>query len=122
MIHHVALETARADGPAAEAFWRLLGFEPVDPPHALRERAAWLEHAGTQVHLLWNDAPTAPPKGHVAVVLEGYDAAVERLRAAGHDVEPRQEHWGEPRAFVSAPGGHRVEVMAGPPASRVRPA
>jgi hypothetical protein len=39
------------------------------------------------------------------------------LRAGGHEVEPRAEHWGAPRAFTRAPGGHRVELMAAPPAS-----
>jgi catechol 2,3-dioxygenase-like lactoylglutathione lyase family enzyme len=115
VIQHVALETARADGEAAEEFWRLLGFEPVDPPPTLRERAAWLQKGATQVHLLWSDDPMAPPEGHVAVVADDYAATIERLREAGHEVDPRREHWGAPRAFVRAPGGHRVEVMAAPP-------
>jgi catechol 2,3-dioxygenase-like lactoylglutathione lyase family enzyme len=115
VIQHVALETARSDAEAAEGFWRLLGFEPVDPPQPLRERAAWLQRGPTQVHLVWADQPVAPPEGHTAVVLDDYDAAVEGLRAAGHEVEPRTQHWGAPRAFVRAPGGHRVEIMAAPP-------
>jgi catechol 2,3-dioxygenase-like lactoylglutathione lyase family enzyme len=115
VIQHVALETARSDGEAAAAFWRLLGFEPVDPPESLRGRAAWLQRGSTQVHLLWSDDPVAPPKGHAAVVVDDYDGTLERLREAGHEVEPRPEHWGAPRAFVSAPGGHRVEVMSAPP-------
>ena len=116
MIQHVALETRRADAEAAEAFWRLLGFEPVEPPPSLRERAAWLQLGSTQVHLLWSDEPVAPPEGHAAVVIADYEGTLERLREAGHEVEPRSEHWGAPRAFVRAPGGHRVEVMAAPPA------
>jgi catechol 2,3-dioxygenase-like lactoylglutathione lyase family enzyme len=115
MLQHVALETSRADGPAAEAFWRLLGFEPVEPPETLRDRAAWLQRGPTQVHLLWRDHPVAPPEGHAAVVVDDYEKTLERLREAGHEVEPRQEHWGAPRAFARAPGGHRVEVMAAPP-------
>jgi catechol 2,3-dioxygenase-like lactoylglutathione lyase family enzyme len=115
VIQHVALETARTDAEAAVAFWRLLGFEPVDPPESLRQRAAWLERGGTQVHLLWSDHPVAPPQGHPAVVVDDYEATLERLRASGHEVDPRRAHWGAPRAFVRAPGGHRVEVMAAPP-------
>jgi len=115
VIQHVALETSRADGEAAQTFWRLLGFAPVLPPETLRERAAWLERGSTQIHLLWHDAPTAPPEGHVAVVVEDYDGTIDRLRSAGHEPEPRTEHWGAPRAFVRAPGGHRVELMAAPP-------
>jgi catechol 2,3-dioxygenase-like lactoylglutathione lyase family enzyme len=116
VIQHVALETRRGDGEAAATFWRLLGFEPVEPPKTLRERAAWLQRGTTQIHLLWHDQPTAAPEGHVAVVLDDYEGTLERLRAAGHDVEPRTEHWGAARAFVRSPGGHRVEVMAAPPA------
>ena len=115
MIQHVALETRREDGEAAAAFWRLLGFEDVEPPESLRERATWLQRGPTQVHLLWSDAPLAPDEGHTAVVVEGYEEVVERLRGAGFEVEPRAEHWGAPRSFVRAPGGHRVELMAAPP-------
>ena len=115
VIQHVALETARTDAAAAEEFWQLLGFDPVEPPETLRDHAAWLQKGATQVHLLWSDAPVIPPEGHVAVVADDYDATIARLREAGYLVDPRREHWGAPRAFVSAPGGHRVEVMAAPP-------
>ena len=118
MIQHVALETSREDGPAAEAFWRLLGFEPVDPPSTLRERAAWLERGSTQVHMLGKERPTAPQEGHTAVVLDDYEGTLERLQDAGHEVDPRKEHWGSPRAFVRAPGGHLVEVRERPPPPR----
>ena len=115
MIQHVALEMAPADGPAAERFWRLLGFRPVKPPPTLSDQAAWLQSGQTQVHLLWTEDPVAPPKGHAAVVLDDYDRTLARLRDAGYEVESRKEHWAVPRAFVRAPGGHRVEVMAAPP-------
>jgi catechol 2,3-dioxygenase-like lactoylglutathione lyase family enzyme len=117
MIQHVALETLRADALVAAAFWQELGFALVTPPETLRDRAAWLEREGTQIHLLWTEAPTAPRAGHVAVVVPDYEAAVGRLRAGGYEVEPRTEHWGAPRAFTRAPGGHRVELMAAPPTS-----
>jgi catechol 2,3-dioxygenase-like lactoylglutathione lyase family enzyme len=115
VLQHVALETARSDGEAATAFWRLLGFEEIDPPESLRHRAGWLQRDGTQIHLLWSEEPVAPPEGHAAVVVEDYEAALTRLREAGHPVEERTAHWGAPRAFARAPGGHRVELMAAPP-------
>jgi catechol 2,3-dioxygenase-like lactoylglutathione lyase family enzyme len=120
MIHHVAIETAPTDGPAATAFWIALGFVVVEPPPSLRDRAAWLEREGTQIHLLWTDEPIVVPHGHVAVVVSDYRATLERLRADGHTVEERSEHWGAPRAFAWSPDGHRVELMAAPPVSSRR--
>jgi len=115
VIQHVALEIRREDAGACERFWSLLGFARVEPPAALAERAAWVECRGTQIHLLYTDDPVAVPKGHVAVVAEDYNAALERLRGEGFDPEPRTEHWGSPRSYVRDPAGHLVELMERPP-------
>ena len=112
MIQHVALEIREADVDACLRFWALLGFERVEPPAALGDRAAWAQAAGTQVHLLFADEPVVPPRGHAAVVVDDYGATLERLRGAGFEPDPRSEHWGSPRAFVHCPAGHRVELMA----------
>ncbi len=116
MIQHVALETREEDAEDEVRFWALLGFAEVEPPAALRQRSRWVERAGTQVHLLFAETPVVPPGGHVAVVAEDHAATLDRLRDAGFAPAPRAEHWGAPRAFVRSPAGHRVEVMARPPA------
>lgn len=115
LIQHVAVETRREDADACAAFFHLLGFHSVEPPPTLRERALWLKRGPTQVHVMFRDAPVVPPAGHLAVVVDDYEATLHALRAAGHPVEPRAEHWGSPRAFVHDPAGHVVEVMAFPP-------
>jgi catechol 2,3-dioxygenase-like lactoylglutathione lyase family enzyme len=115
-IQHVALETRPADAGALVAFFALLGFDEVEPPPPLRGRTRWVQRGATQVHVLFAEDPVAPPAGHVAVVAPDYEAALAALRAAGHEVADRAQHWGSPRAFATAPGGHRVEVMARPPA------
>jgi catechol 2,3-dioxygenase-like lactoylglutathione lyase family enzyme len=117
-LQHASLETRRDGAEAEAAFFELLGFMRVAPPPSLSEdRAWWLQGSGgTQIHLLFDDAPVAPPSGHVALDLgDAYDAVLAALRAAGHDVEPRTPHWGGPRAYVRSPGGHRVELMAAAP-------
>jgi catechol 2,3-dioxygenase-like lactoylglutathione lyase family enzyme len=116
-IQHVALETRPQDLDAEVRFWELLGFEVVDPPPTLRERATWVQHGDTQIHLLYAELHVVPPQGHTAVVAPDYDATVAQLRAAGFAVEDRPQHWGAPRCFVHSPGGHRVEVMARAPRS-----
>jgi catechol 2,3-dioxygenase-like lactoylglutathione lyase family enzyme len=115
VVQHVTVEVPRERVGASAEFWALLGFARVDPPPTLRDRAVWMERAGTQVHLMYVDDPVVPPKGHVAVVVENYDAAFRALEDGGHEPEPRPEHWGAPRCFVHDPAGHRVEVMAAPP-------
>ncbi len=115
MIAHVALETRREDAEACAAFFRLLGFADAEPPESLRERARWVQRGGTQVHLLYRDEPQIPGRGHVAVVVDDFEAAVAALAGAGHDVERRREHWGSPRAYAHDPAGHLVELMAFPP-------
>jgi len=115
MLQHVALETRRADVDAALSFWSLLGFERVEPPLSLRERAVWVQRGGTQVHLLLTEEPVVPPSGHAAVLVDDYEATVAALRAAGHRAEARAEHWGAPRTVAIDPSGHRVEVMSSAP-------
>jgi catechol 2,3-dioxygenase-like lactoylglutathione lyase family enzyme len=114
MLHHVGIEVAPEDVERSVELWRLLGFEPVKPPETLRD-FTWLERGGTQVHLMPTESPTVPPRGHAAVVVADFEAALAALIAHGFEVERRREHWGAPRARVTAPGGHRVELMATPP-------
>lgn len=115
MLQHVAHETRPADTAAVLAFWALLGFTAVEPPLSLRGRTHWVQRGGTQIHLLLTDDPVVPPSGHTAIVVDDHDATLSALRASGHPVEPRAEHWGAPRAFATDPSGHVVEVMAEPP-------
>jgi hypothetical protein len=115
MLHHVGIEVVPGEIEKTVGFFELLGFARVEAPEAPREYT-WLEREGTQVHLMPEEEPTVPSPGHLAVVVANFDRTVERLREHGFAVEPKREHWGEPRALAIAPGGHRVELMAAPPA------
>jgi len=115
VLQHVTLEVAPGDVERSVELWELLGFERVEAPEALAGTFVWVERAGTQIHLERNESPTVPPQGHVAVVVDAFDEAIERLTRAGFEVHPGREHWDAPRAKVVAPGGHRVELMAVPP-------
>lgn len=118
MLHHVGIEVAPADIEAAAGFFELLGFERVEPPETL-SKYTWLEREGTQVHLMPREEPVVPEVGHLAVVTPDFDATLQRLQDAGFQAERRREHWGRPRAWAVAPGGHRVELMAAPPAPQI---
>ena len=115
MLQHVSIEVAPELAEPAVEFFELLGFTRVDAPEALGGYVTWLERAGTQIHLIHTEQASVPVLGHAAVVVDDFDAALERVAAAGHQVDETRELWGARRAFAIAPGGHRVEVMASPP-------
>jgi catechol 2,3-dioxygenase-like lactoylglutathione lyase family enzyme len=115
VIRHITFEIHPDCVRRCVAFYALIGFREVQPPASLAERAAWVQNGPTQVHLMRVENPVTLPKGHVAVLAEDYEATVARLRDAGHEVEPRTEHWGAPRSYVRDPGGNLVELMASPP-------
>ena len=105
MIQHVAIELREEHADACVRFWVLLGFEQVTPPPALAQRTAWVQRAGTQVHLLFAEDPVIPSLGHVAVLVEDYDATLSALREAGFEPQPRTEHWGCTALLRPLPGG-----------------
>jgi hypothetical protein len=115
MLHHVSIEVDPAQVEACAACCELLGFKRVAVPAALGPYFTWLEREGTQIHLIHTEGPTVPALGHPAVVVEDFEATFARLEGAGHEPERHRELWGQPRAFVTMPGGHRVEFMAAPP-------
>jgi catechol 2,3-dioxygenase-like lactoylglutathione lyase family enzyme len=115
MLHHASLEIAPTDRAAAIEFWGLLGFEPVPEPEPLAGHVAWVERAGTQIHLIFTDAPSVPALGHVAVAVADFDGALDAVRTGGHEIVETRELWGARRAFAVSPGGHRVELMESPP-------
>ncbi len=114
VIHHVGIEVAPEDIDRAAELFELLGFARVQPPPTLAE-FTWLEREKTQVHLMPERNPVAPPRGHLAVVVPGFEATLATLRERGFEVEAAREHWGAARARVLAPAGHRIELMAAPP-------
>jgi hypothetical protein len=116
MLHHVSLEVLPEHAQRTARLFELLGFAPVPAPAPIAPVVTWLEHEGTQIHLIHTPSPATPMLGHCAVVAEDFEPAVERLRRAGYEVEEARELWGERRAFALMPGGGRVELMGRPPA------
>ena len=115
MLHHVSIEIPPTEVDRSIEFWSLIGFEEVPAADVLGDSVRWLEHDGTQIHLILTENHTAPMLGHPAVVATDHAEAKQRLRDAGFEVEDSRQLWGADRAFAIAPGGHRVEIMAAPP-------
>lgn len=118
MLHHVSLEIPQGEVERSARFWEALGFERVPAPSAIAGHAAWFERERSQIHLIEVAEPMVPNVGHPGVVAPDFEAAIARLAEAGFEVERKRELWGAPRAAATAPGGHRVELMAAPPGAR----
>lgn len=119
MLHHVSIEVHPEQVDGCVACWELLGFKLVEVPEALGPHFTWLERKGTQIHLIHTEAATVPLLGHPAVAVDDFEATFAELEHAGFEPERHRKLWGQPRAFVTMPGGHRVEMMAAPPPAAV---
>lgn len=117
MLHHAALEIRPSDAGADSRFWLALGFVRVPVPATLGPGYDWFERNGTQIHLMQVADPVIPGRGHAAVVVPDFDAALERLERIGIETVPGWPHWGERRVKATLPSGHLVELMAAPPDS-----
>jgi hypothetical protein len=115
VLQHAGIEIDPAEVDRAVLLFELLGFRRVEPPPSLAEGFTWVEREGTQIHLMHEERPVVPARGHVAVHVPDFDAAVGRLRDRGFDPVPHREHWGAARSVVTLAGGQRVEMMAAPP-------
>jgi catechol 2,3-dioxygenase-like lactoylglutathione lyase family enzyme len=117
MLQHVTCEIPRETLDQCVWFYGTLGFREVPAPEGIAGRAVWLEHARTQIHLR-PVAEASPPSGHVGIVVDSYEKTLERLRAAGLEIDRRRPHWGSPRVYVHDPAGNLVELMAWGPGER----
>lgn len=115
MLHHVSLEVLPDEAGRFGELLATIGFEPVAAPDPLGDAVHWYERSGTQVHLILTPGATAPALGHAAFAVADLTATLAALRERGFEVEEARQLWGQRRAFVLAPSGHRLEVMAAPP-------
>jgi catechol 2,3-dioxygenase-like lactoylglutathione lyase family enzyme len=115
-LHHVSIEVTPANADRFGELLEAIGFDPVVSPEPLGDSVRWFDGGGTQVHLILTEGATAPALGHAAFAVTPFAQVVAALRGLGFEVEEARQLWGEHRAFVLAPDGHRLEVMAAPPA------
>ena len=112
-IDHVQLAMPEGGEASAQEFYEgLLGLTRVPKPPPLERRGGcWFENDSVKVHL-GVDADFRPArKAHPALVVDGLDRLVGRLRAAGvtvRDGEPMETHR---RAYADDPFGNRIELL-----------
>jgi catechol 2,3-dioxygenase-like lactoylglutathione lyase family enzyme len=112
-LDHVQLAMPAGREADAEAFYgRILGLGVLDKPPALAARGGrWFGRGEVQVHLGVEQAFRPAEKAHPALIVEGLDALVAALGAAGHRVEWDNELPGVRRCSTSDPFGNRIEFI-----------
>lgn len=114
-LDHVQLAMPAGREAEADAFYRdLLNFDVLPKPAPLAARGGrWYASGDVQVHL-GVDADFRPAKkAHPALVVDGLDALVERLAAAGITPQWDDGQPGVHRCYVDDPFGNRIELIAG---------
>lgn len=116
VLHHVQLAMPRGAEDVARAFYGdLLGLDEMAKPPALAARGGvWFRTGGLQLHL-GVEEPFAPArKAHPGILVRdpaGFDALIDRLRAAGVDVRPDALFPGHRRCYIDDCFGNRLELL-----------
>lgn len=129
LLNHIALPTADPVR-SAKFYVDVLGFTETTRP-SFDFRGAWLHRrdVGAMIHLI-HDAKFQPElagpintrKGHVAIHVDDYDAAISQLRAHGVEfVERVLPDYGYRQVFFRDPDGNVLELGEWPPVNEMFP-
>jgi len=119
-LDHVQVAMPPGAEDAARAFYAgLLGLQEIPKPGASAARGgAWFRRGEVEIHLGVEADFRPARKAHPALVVQGYDTLLQRLRAAGYTPQADDSLAGVVRCFVADPFGNRIELICGddPPA------
>lgn len=112
-LHHVQLAIPRGSEDAARDFFcQLLGMTEIPKPPVLAARGGlWVRSGTAELHLGVEDPFRPARKAHPGLLVDDLAALCDRLRGAGHTVEPDGLLPGFRRAYVHDPFGNRIELM-----------
>ena len=112
-IDHVQLAMPEGGEASAQEFYEgLLGLTRVPkPPHLELRGGCWFENDCVKVHLGVDAAFRPARKAHPALVVDGLDHLVARLRAAGVTVRDGETLETCRRAYADDPFGNRIELL-----------
>jgi catechol 2,3-dioxygenase-like lactoylglutathione lyase family enzyme len=112
-LDHVQLAMPPGEEDRARAFYHgLLGIPEVPKPTELARRGGcWFERGELKLHLGVEREFRAAKKAHPALMVEGLDSLIERLKGAGCAVKEDEPLEGYTRVYVDDPFGNRLELM-----------
>ena len=112
-IDHVQLAMPAGEEDRAVAFYEgLLGIPAVPKPEHLAARGGcWFEAGPVRVHLGVEAGFRPARKAHPALLVDGLEALVARLSAAGVAITVDEPLEGFERVYVDDPFGNRIELL-----------
>ncbi len=112
-IDHVQLAMPEGGEASAQEFYNgLLGLTRVPkPPQLERRGGCWFENDCVKVHLGVDAGFRPARKAHPALVVDGLDRLIARLRTAGVTVRYDETMETHHRAYADDPFGNRIELI-----------
>lgn len=113
-IDHVQLAAPPGSEDEARRFYGdLLGMHEIPKPAMLAKRGGvWFASGQVQIHIGIEQDFRPARKAHPALRCIDYDGLLERLRAAGIEVDEADDIPEVHRAHVHDPFGNRIELVA----------
>ena len=115
-LHHVTLVVR--DLEAARRFYsETLGMTPLERPGYDFE-GAWYACGSIEFHLMVAEEHLDPSRRHLAIEVDGFEACVEALRAAGIGIVGGpgvRPHNGRSFVFCKDPSGNLIEISGPAP-------
>jgi len=112
-LDHVQLAIPEGSEARARTFYRdLLQLPEIPKPQPLAQNGgAWFDNGRVKIHIGIDPDFVPATKAHPALLVEGLDELLARLRAAGVETRLDSSLPGVKRAFVDDPFGNRLELI-----------
>jgi catechol 2,3-dioxygenase-like lactoylglutathione lyase family enzyme len=112
-IEHVQLAMPAGGEDRARAFYgHILGIPEIPKPaHLAKRGGCWFEREDLKIHLGVEADFRPARKAHVALLVAGLPALIEKLRSAGYAMKDDEPLEGYHRFYVDDPFGNRIEMM-----------
>jgi catechol 2,3-dioxygenase-like lactoylglutathione lyase family enzyme len=111
-LDHVTVTTPEELEEEVLSYYReTLGLQPVDKPLGTRAGGAWFRAGDGELHVTVDPQnPAQTP--HFCLVVDEFDAVVQRLRSAGCHIEQAAAIPGRRRFFTRDPASNRIEITS----------
>ena len=86
-----------------------LGLEEIEKPQGTRPRGAWFRIGDAELHVSI-DEHNPHKTSHFGLLVDDYDAVIERLRAAKSHIEQANVIPDRHRFYTRDPAGNRLEI------------